>query len=79
MNSNHERSHAQFEVTPSARHQFQAMDYLVLVRSDPSTTHRTLRYYVRLGKQYGLSDVQIAAGLGRSPEQVSEILTGGGH
>lgn len=79
MNPAHDRSHAQFEVTPSVRRQFQAMDYLVLVRSDPSTTHRTLRYYVRLGRQYGLSDVQIAAGLGRTQEQVAEILTGGSH
>lgn len=59
--------------------EFHAMDFLILARGDASTNHRTLRYYIRLARQHGLSESQIAAGLGRSSENVAELLTGGCH
>ena len=62
-----------------ARREFHAMDFLILARRDASTKHHTLRYYIRLARQHGLSESQVAAGLGRSPEEVAQFLSGGCH
>lgn len=67
------------QMNAALRRQFQVMDLLCEARRDPNTSHRTIREYVRLGRQYGLTDPQVAAGLGRSQEQIAEILTNGGR
>lgn len=60
-----------------SRRQFIAMDFLIQARQDPTTRPRTLMAYVRAAEATGLSTDEIAAGAGRTLQEVGTILAMG--